>query len=58
LDGICSNGDGERCKDYIARVSVYGELTDEYTYFKWREANEYGIPAAASISAKIYLADI
>lgn len=58
LEGICSNGVGEHCNDYIARVSVYGELTDEYTYFKWQEANEDGTPAAASIRAKIYLADI
>jgi hypothetical protein len=58
LEGVCSNGAGERCKDYIARVSIYGELTDEYTYFKWQEANEDGTPAAASISAKMYLADI
>ena len=43
----------ERVRDFIAELSVYGEVTDNGEYFAWDECDATGIPT--KLRSKVYI---
>jgi hypothetical protein len=43
----------ERVRDFIANLSIFGEITDDGEYFKFDEATSTGAPA--SFNTKLYI---
>ena len=56
LSGLATKG-GD-AMDYIATANIYGEFTDDYTYFKWSETAPDGSPAKSAYSVQVYIADL